>query len=293
MNKLSSIIPKYNKRQLKNFQSENQYMEAVVELLKQSIELIYLIVDERYCYGEEGLPKSINRDEAILAGNLTRLIKLNTSLLENICNRKTEISQIVLRCIAETYINIAFMLNSSDDRVFMNYIKYSLITEKELWNKIIENIKERNGAVQDIELRMQKSIQTSFIDSDFEFDKVNRSSKWKSISERARMVSGEQFYKVYYGIASHSIHDNWQDILFNHLTPEGKEFKINLEWNKPRPQIVDGAIAMNLDLVKLFVAKEKINKQGDYQETVTLLQSYHNELMKSHENHMHNEEKTD
>ena len=259
-------------------------MDAYVELLKQTIELLYLIVGDRYCEGPKGMPKAISKDEAIIGGNFTRLIKLNTSFLENICNGKMEIALIISRCIAETAINIQFMLLEGEEKVLRNYIKYSLITEKELWNKIKENIQNRNGEQLEIEKRMQESIKHSFEKSNFDLEEVKRSSKWKSISERANMVAGEQFYKIFYGIGSHSIHGNWQDILVHNLKDEGAgKYKLNLEWNTPRPQLMDGAIAFNLNLTKLFVEIEKVVDKEEYLKTVTNLSEYQNDLQNAHE----------
>ena len=42
----------------------------------------------------------------------------------------------------------------------------------------------------------------------------------------------------------------------NNLTKVNEEFKLNLEWNRPRPQIMDGAVKLNLILTKSFVEKE-------------------------------------
>lgn len=108
MNELHIIEPKYSKTELTEFKDENQFMDAYVELLKQTITLLFLIVGDRYCEGKEGVPRKINRNEAIIGGNLTRLMKLNTSFLENICNGKLEICYILNRCIAETAINTQF-----------------------------------------------------------------------------------------------------------------------------------------------------------------------------------------
>jgi len=137
---------------------------------------------------------------------------------------------IVNRCLAETAINLKYLLIESEERVKRNYIKYSLITEKELWEVLKSNISERPEDVWNIEKRMQKSIQNSFDDSDFDLEDINRSSKWKSIKSRADAVAGEMFYDVYYGISSHSIHGNWQDILTNNLERFGENFKLHINW---------------------------------------------------------------
>jgi hypothetical protein len=258
VNEIDNILPKYTDAEIEKFDSEDNFMDAYVELLKQTIELIYRVVGLKYC-DVDGVPKKIDKDEAVVGGNLTRLIKLNTSFLQNICEGKLEICYIINRCIAETAINTKFLLIEGEERVKRNYIKNSLITEKELWETILTNIKDRSGDVLQIEERMQKSIQNSFDKSDFDLDEVKRSSKWKSIKERANLVAGEMFYSVFYGISSHSIHGNWQDILLNNLKKLEDGFELNLQWNRPRPQIIDGAIILNLDIVKIFCERELQN----------------------------------
>jgi len=282
MRKIENIIPKYSENEIQNFKNENSFMDAYVELLKQTIELLYLIVGERYC-DENGDPLKISRDEAIIGGNLTRLIKLNTSFLQNVCERKLEICYILNRCIAETTINLQFMLLESEENVLRNYIKYSLITEKDLWNTIQNNIAKRNGETLDIENRMQKSIEYSFEKSDFELTEVHRSSKWKSIAKRADLVAGEMFYNVFYGLSSHSVHGNWQDILRNNLEKDNDGFKINLKWNETRPQIMDTTILFNLILTKTFLEKEYPNENEKYLEKISDLISYQGNLSKEHE----------
>ncbi len=255
MNEILNILPKYTNADIEKFDSEDRFMDAYVELHKQSIELIYRVVGLKYC-DLDGMPKKINKDDAVIGGNLTRLIKLNTSFLQNICEGKLEICYIINRCIAETAINTKFILIEGEDRVKRNYIKNSLITEKELWETILTNVKDRKGDVLPIEERMQRSIQNSFDKSDFDLEEVKRSSKWKSIKERANLVAGEMFYSVFYGISSHSIHGNWQDILLNNLKKIEDGFELNLQWNRPRPQIIDGSIILNLDIVKIFCERE-------------------------------------
>jgi len=285
MEELNKIKPKYTKTELTQFIDENQFMDAYVELLKQSITLLYLIVGDKYC-DLTGEPKKISRDAAIIGGNLTRLIKLNTSFLQNIVENKLEICYILSRCIAETAINIQYMLIEGEESVLKNYIKYSLITEKSLWNTIKENIREKNGDELAIEKRMKSSILSSFEKSDFDIDEVNRSSKWKSIAKRANAVAGEMFYNVFYGISSHSIHGNWQDILFNNLKKDEDGFKLNLEWNRTRPQIIDAPIIFNLTISKLFVEEKRVKNIEKILNTIDLLRLYHSDLLSTHEKFM-------
>lgn len=253
--KLNVIIdilePKYQKAEIEAFQNENEFMDAYVELLKQTIEILYKLVESGF-YRSNEKPKTIDRDQAIVAGNLSRLIKLNVSFLQNLCEGKLEICLILSRCLAETAINLKFILVNGEDRVKRNYVKNSLITEKELWETIKENIESRSGDIHHIEDRMQKSILKSFEKSDFDLEEVRRSSKWGSIKQRAKDVANEQFYNVFYGISSHSIHGNWQEILMNNLHKVEGGFEVDIEWNSPRPQIIDAPIILNLEIAQCF-----------------------------------------
>jgi hypothetical protein len=280
----TQIIPKYTENEIYEFVDNDDYMDAYVELLKDSIECLWYIVYLKY-FEKNDTPKEIGKDDAVVGGNLIRLIKLNTSFLENICLKKSEICLIVNRCIAETAINLKYLLIESEERVKRNYIKYSLITEKELWEVIKSNIKERPENVWNIEKRMQKSIQNSFDNSDFDLDDINRSSKWKSIKSRADAVAGEMFYSVYYGISSHSVHGNWQDILTNNLDRNGENFKLHIDWQEPKPQMMDLAIILNLDILNLFIQKELDADQDTelLKKNYNTLLAYGNLLIESHE----------
>lgn len=277
-------VPKYSEVEISEFNSNDAFMEAYVELLKQTIELLYRVVGLRY-FDEDGIPQIIDKDEAVIGGNMTRLIKLNVSFLQNVCERKLEICNIISRCIAETYVNIKYILIEGEERVKRNYIKNSLITEKELWDTILSNIRENDGEVLPIEDRMQKSIQESFEVSDFDVEEVKRSSKWKSIKSRSDKVAGEMFYSVYYGISSHSVHGNWQDILSHNLNKEKDGFTLNLDWKSSKPQSIDGPIGLNLDVLKIFNDKELSNyiPHDILKESLKNLTKYHGCLIESHE----------
>jgi len=253
----------FSEEEIKKFDTEFQFMFASVELHKISIKILWEIINTKY-KNTDGSLKTLTKDEAVLGGNITRLIKLNTSFLENTCENKLEICFIISRCLSETVINLMYMLMESEERVKRNYIKNSLITEKELWEIIKSNVKDRNEEMLHIEQRMQKSINRSFDASDFEIDDVSRSSKWKSIKSRADIVAGEQFYNIYYGIQSHSIHGNWQDILSNNLTKTEAGFELKLDWQKPKTQVVEAVTGLNFKFIKLFIEKEMIdNEVGD------------------------------
>jgi hypothetical protein len=279
---IQQIKRKYSKSDVHEFSDYHQFMDASVELMKQTIELLWILIGIGYC-DENGEPKKISKEEAVVAGNINRYIKLNTSFLQNICEGKIEIASILSRCIGETYINTKYLMSNSEERVIKNYIKYSLITEKALWNTIRENIEKRGGNTEHIEMRMNNSIERSFDKSDFELGEVSRSSKWKSISKRANEVAGDEFYSIFYGIGSHSIHGNWQDILTYHLKSSDDGFILNLNWNGSQPQLIDATVLMNLDLVE-SVAEEL--KKTEIIKIKEELIDYQIDLIEAHEKYL-------
>lgn len=287
MTDFSRIVPKYSLKEIEEFDNEDRFVEADVELFKQVISMLYSVIELKY-FNEDGKPNKIEINDAVVGGNLTRLFKLNKSFLQNICERRLEICYILSRCIAETFINTKFILVDSEESVKRNYIKYSLITEKQLFETISSIIIERGGDVLPIEERMKYSINNSFDVSDFEIDNVFRSSKWKSIKSRADIVAGNVFYNVYYGISSHSVHGNWQDILFNHLIRFDDGFKLKLNWSNPVSQVIEAPIALNLDILKIFCEKELTGiKYGniilakciELTEYLKLLMEYHDKFI--------------
>jgi hypothetical protein len=277
---ISKIEPKYSTEAITDFANEDAFMEAYVELLKQSIEILYYVSETKYFSSDE--PISITKDEAVVAGNLARLIKLNISLLQNTCESKLEICQIISRSLAETFVNLKYILVKGEANVKRNYIKHSLITEKSLWQTIKDNIDERDEELP-IETRMKNSIQSSFDESDFELDEVSKSSKWKSIKARVKQVSSEAFYDVFYGISSHAVHGNWQDILGNHLNKVEEGFKMRLEWNRPRPQIIHGPIIFNLDIALAFSDNNDSEEFNLIKSKAEILKKYLLALSEGHE----------
>lgn len=272
--------------EIEKFQDENQFMHSLVKLNKQIIKLLYKCC-ENYLNADDN-PKTLSKEDAVIAGNMARLSKLSKSFLQNICEQKSEICFILDRCIAETCLNIKYMLLNGEENVRLNYIKYSLITEKKVHNKINENIQNREGVELPIEKRIKTSIENSFDSSGFDLDDVKNSSRWKSVSRRAKAIADDSFYSVFYGISSHSVHGNWQEILFNHLNENDNGFEIDLDWTYPRPQIIEGVSFQLLQVIKIFSETEIRNaiekkmildKAEDFLTTLSFLCMNHERLI--------------
>lgn len=253
------IIQPVDNLEIAKYQDECQFMCSHVELNKQIIVLLFKCCDKYLNVND--LPKFLSEEDAVIAGNMARLYKLCHSFLQNICDQKAEICFILFRCITETCLNIKYMLLNGENNVRRNYIKYSLITEKKVYKKVCQNIHNREEEELPIEKRMKISIKNSFDSSNIQLEEVKNSSRWKSLSSRVAVVEDPNFYSILYGLSSHSIHGNWQDLLSNHLNKTEKGFEIDLTWTQPRPQMMEGVSFQLLAVIKIFNKLEIKNEE--------------------------------
>jgi len=199
-------------------QSEDDFMSLAVELLKE-VAQITAILACTYSHDGQLNPKNLNRNEAILSGLLIRLMKLQIGILDNVCQRRSEIVAILYRCLSETVVNLIYLIKSNSNVLYDEYVDYSLREEKKMFKLIDNNIKSR-GLELSIERRMRNSILGAFEKSGLDMEKIDEknSKPWgKSIYNRVETIGMAEAYRGLFGGPSHSIHGNWQDLLRFHL----------------------------------------------------------------------------
>ena len=245
---------KVNVEEIKKFNSEEQFISLAVELLKE-VGQITVILSCAYRLDEKNDPKKWTRNEAILGGLMIRISKLQMGLLDQICQKRLEIAMILFRCLAETLINLRYLLKRNSEEIFDEYIEYSLREEKRLLNKINQNI-DRRGNELPIETRMKQSINRAFQISSFSSTQVDE-KKWKpwgeKIYERAKSIGMEEAYFALFSLPSHAVHGNWQDLITYHLEHENGEFSPKTRWGYPKPQplFVAGLLSAETNILYL------------------------------------------
>lgn len=247
---------KVNIKEIKKFDSEDQFMSLAVELFKEVCQITALL-SCTYRLDQDGNPRKWARNEAILGGLMVRTSKLQLALLDQICQKHLEIAFIIDRCLSESLINLKYLLQRDNDNLFDEYIEYSLREEKRLLKRIEENITKR-GHELPIESRMIDSIRQAFKTSSFTPEQVDE-TKWKpwgeKIYERAKSIGMEDAYFALFSLPSHSVHGNWQDLISYHLKYEKGEFSPEIQWGYPRPQLLFTAALLSADINKLFLNK--------------------------------------
>jgi hypothetical protein len=84
--------------------------------------------------------------------------------------------------------------------------------------------------------------------------KDNRHWGGKSLREKAKVVGLDSAYLGVFGAMSHNVHGAWQDAYQFHLKTDGAGgFTPNLEWGRPRPQVLFAIGVIVVEALRDFV----------------------------------------
>lgn len=245
----------YDRDKLIGAEDENPFMHLGVEFFKDLCKLAS-ILGSTYKIDSNNNPRLWTRNEAILGGLMIRCSKLMVGYLDNICQKRMDIANIIQRPLVETLVNLKYLLTFSMPELFDEFVNYSLRSEKKFLEEIEANISERGHEIP-IETRMKKSIFDSFQKSGVSPEEIDTSchSVWGgSIYKRFEKLGLEKTYIGIFGLRSHSVHGNWQEIMMKHLEYQGGLFAPKTSWGRPRPQallslgvMIGGTILQYLD----------------------------------------------
>lgn len=261
-----------NIEEIKKFDSEDRFIWLAVELLKE-VGQITTILSCAYRLDEKGYPRKWTRNEATLGGLMVRISKLQRGVLDQACQKKLEITEILFRCLAESLINLKYLLKRNSDEIFDEYIEYSLREEKRLLKMINQNIDRRKHELP-IESRMKRSINRAFQTSSFsttQVDETKREPWGETIYKRAKSIGMGEAYFALFSLPSHAVHGNWQDLIDYHLKCENGEFSPKPHWEDVRPQPLFVAALLSAEINRLYIDeiipecsdKEQISKLLD------------------------------
>ena len=200
----------------------------------------------------------------VLRGHLVRLYKLYDSYVFLIVERRTEIAFIILRTLAETVINLRYLLKHIDTDVHKKYKRASLAYEKKLEESILNNILNRKNELP-IEKRMLKSIANTFSRSGF--DNLEREELRKTqwgiekqhldISGKAKDVGLYSIYENMFTTSSHFVHGSWHELDFHHLEQE-KDIRgtrpPQMRYTTPKPQLLEAVSIFTLETLQQYLS---------------------------------------
>ncbi len=248
---------------LSRFRNEHDYVGLAVELMVEAGSYVTVAAS---ILGPDG---AWTRDQAAIGGNMVRLYKLLSAMLDQTVERRRETSFIVARLAFETIVVLRFLLQKNDPALIDSYVKHSLDHERRLLAKVDKRIEARHGIVLPIEDRIRRSVDRLFKSSGVAPGQLTtkREQNWggKNLFEKAAAVGlGEAYLGMFAG-ASLNVHGAWSDLYTHHLQTAGDgRFTPQLEWNWPRPPPLYGVALLSLDVVEDFARFMDASDIADY-----------------------------
>jgi Family of unknown function (DUF5677) len=254
--KNSSPFPKIDRvevspEKVAGFTSERGYVGLGLELMIEAGSYVTIATN---ILGPEG---TWTREQAAIGGNMARLCKLLSAVLDQTVQHRLETSFIFARLAFETIVAIRYLLQEYDPTLIERYIKHSLDHERRLLEVINDKVAARSGVILPMEDRMRLSIERIFRCSGIALDELpaKRERDWggKTLYDKAKAVGLGDAYLGMFAGASQNVHGAWGDLYGHHLNTEGDgRFTPNIEWGPPRPQLLFSLSLLSLDAAEDF-----------------------------------------
>ena len=240
--------------------ANDQFGALVYELYKEAVGLV--CVSSAVHFGDTADAIKLNRNQAICAGLLVRIVKYMASVVKLSANvEHGETVQALNRCIIESAVNLRYLLLKNEDEVYDRFVKNGLVAERELYDIIQGNIKARGGEQLAIEQGMLNSIKDTCEQSGLTVEEINpRAGSWGGSFRDKLTALGYDWpaYTVLERLPSHAIHGDWVDLVKNHLLPKGDGFEPNYDRLN-----TDGELLSPIGIFVVAAARDYLDKYFD------------------------------
>lgn len=174
---------------------------------------------------------------AVMRGLLCRCTRLMLSTVKLAHDRGgAETIAVLLRCIAESAINVSWLSDDSMPGRFERFLADGLRTDLELKKLITNNVAERGGKAWVIEQRMLDSIERCQRAAGLDESSL-ATGRLPGLEQRMREAGyGDGLYTVVQRMGSHSVHGTWTDLLTYYVKEAAGRFEVR-DTPGPRPQI--------------------------------------------------------
>jgi hypothetical protein len=234
--------------QLDRAESEDPFMFAGVELLKEALSYAALLAG--ICR-QDPLP----RDPAIRAGLLVRAARLARTTLRDTCEDEGEQQLALHRQLMDTVGTLLYLLDDKDGSRHTAFVQSGLVAERETLRAIADQ-QVRSGEVIAIEERMKRSIEALARAGGVSLADLpsRRDIGWPSAESLVGQF-GPTAYPAY-RMGSAALHGTWQDVERNYLERDGTGFRIRFDPVPPRPQPLLAATALLVVASSAFLATQ-------------------------------------
>jgi hypothetical protein len=231
---------------------EEPFVDASFELLKDVTHDV-TILGNAGRIAADGTRIPFSRDEAVLGGLVVRTMKLLHGFLHGANDHGAEIGNYFLRGIAETSLNLRFLIREDSPATFQAFVAHSFRNDKRLLDDIEKRVDGRGGVVLPIEQRMRESVDRTLRRSGLTLADIpsNRTNTWPSFEARLTALNMGATYTGVFGGPSSYIHGTWHELLFYNLTDVEGGFELDSSWGALRPQYLLGLV--------IFIAEASVD----------------------------------
>jgi len=285
-------LPKINKER----KSNNDFMIDLISVandVNKAIILISGVVPQ----------KDIDHEKLdVLRGHIVRMFKLYDTYIFLLVERRTETAFIILRALAETIINLRYLLMHINTDVYKKYKRASLAYEKHLEDSILKNIQNRKDKLP-IEERMLKSIADTFFRSGLGHleERELKKTQWGlkrqhlEVSGKAKDIGLYSIYEYLFKISSHFVHGSWHELDFHHLERKKDKWGTRppqMHYTTPKPQLVEAISIFVLDALQqyLFTIVEDNDHAEELKGHLNKISQWFSDISQEHEKYLSNEQ---
>lgn len=223
---------------LEHASSEEPFNQEAFNLLKDSIATLTTVAGLRTSEQAKGL----QRNQAIIVGHYSRMIKLMMSLVRQVAdNHGGDHAMSITREFLESISVVTYLLgDAGDGSRYDAYVFDSLIAEREFLKDVRSQIAARGGTQLPIEQRIERSISDVLRAAGLQEDDIpsRRNTGWPNTEARLAPL-GPAAYSAY-RMGSNAIHGSFADVYKRHLYESEGGFEIDLRADsfKPQPLLV-------------------------------------------------------
>jgi hypothetical protein len=236
---------------LRSARDEEPFTRESFELLKelaQSVSIVACVLR----VDASGQPREVmTRDEAILAGLMIRLSKLQHGLLQNCNPERMELLNFFARGIVETAVNLRYLLEFGTQELFDAFVAHSLSIEAGVRERVEADIAEQDGEPLPIQQRIldgqDRAFELSGVTRELAAEYERGWSGKGGIWGRFDALGLRGLYPLFQ-IGSQYLHGNWHDVWTYHLRKVEGGWVVDPDFGAIRPQALIAAVKLLADV---------------------------------------------
>ncbi len=231
---------------------ERPFLETAAALVTEFGELTALLA--RTHEQPDGVPVRQGRNEAILSGLTTRIVKLTRRLAAETYEGRGELQLLIDREIFTSTAALAYLLRGRRDR-FEAFVRNSLHADRDVWQHLDNNRDLRAGDNLPQETRMRRRLERSFglagiHPPELELDE---DSEWPDVSGQVRAIGEPDAYRMHQ-LGADEVHGVWNELVTHHLRTDDD----GLTWLGPKlgwsPAVVQPLTAVAIQGSRVMAA---------------------------------------